>query len=172
MKSKTLLIIVATTLILSGFTSCVSLSQNQRVKAYSDKRQNTQSLAIIKPSLEFNTHRAIPDNITEYTSIIQIDDQSVRRNSFKYPKRCDVLPGTHTITITHTQNIDDCHCQRFLGRYSVTFDAEAGKTYIIHSETDFETDVVDIYVTDEDSGERIASTVDYCYNLKEDHNDN
>ena len=165
MKSKTLFIIVATILILSGFTSCISLSQNQIVKAYSGKSQNAQSLAYIKPNLEFNTHRAIPNHITEYTSITKIDGQSVRKNAFKYPKRCDILPGTHTITITHTQNIDDCHCQLFLGCYSVTFEAKAGKTYIIHTNTNPETSMVDIYVTDGDTGERIESTVEYTYKL-------
>ena len=149
-----------------GFPSCISISQNTVVKAYSGKIQNKQSLAHIKPSLVFNTHRAIPDSITEYTSIVQIDDKSVA-SPLKHPKRCDILPGTHTITIIHTQNLNDCDCQLFLGCYSVTFDAKAGKAYIINAITNPETDVVDVYVTDNDSGVRIASTVDYGFKIQE-----
>ena len=47
----------------------------------------------------------------------------------------------------------------------MTFDAKAGKTYIIHTDTDPKTSMVDVYVTDANSGERIESTVDYIYKL-------
>ena len=76
-----------------------------------------------------------------------------------------IMPGLHSIEIMHFQR--DHKVIWFIGRYLVSFNAEAGKTYIINADTDPETNVVDVYVTDADSEERIESIVDYKYQIKE-----
>ncbi len=157
MKTKALISIIVITTILLCLPSCFT---NQKIKAYDDPEKDKTSLAIVQ-GVNY------PPKIGEFTKIIQIDDTPFKRETpfidGKY--RFMILPGLHTIDIIHYQR--DHKIIWFIGRYLVSFNAEAGKTYIIHTDTNPETSVVDVYVTDEDTGERIESTVDYKFKFKE-----
>lgn len=157
MKTKAIIGIIAVTTILLCFPSCYT---NKTIKAYDGPKKDKTSLALVK-GLD------CPPKKGEFIRVMQIDGTSFKRETPIYDAkyRFNVLSGTHTIDIIHYQR--DHNVIWFIGRYLVSFDAEAGKSYIINANTNPKTSVVDIYVTDADNGERIASTVDYKFKFKE-----
>lgn len=178
MKSKTL--IIAIMAILLGCSSCVSSkyakAYDRTEKAYAGPEQNKASLAYIDmgETLVASSYASIkkgdiPAEYKEGLLLFQVDSIPVTEGKQAIsPKHCEILPGTHTVEVFHRQWD---YLIFFLGRYYVTFDAEAGKTYSIKADTDHEKREVDLYVFDSETGERIASTVEYKYTLKEKSND-
>ena len=156
MKAKILINITAIFAIIFSFSSCTFTK-----KAYEGPKQNKASLAIVKGA-------RIPNHYYPHETInITLIDSSFSSGNYPHStprQQLSILPGNHKVFIAHWQFPERGICY-LLGYYLVTFDAEAGKTYIIKADTDYETSVVDVYVTDADSGERIASTVDYYYKL-------
>lgn len=158
MRTKTFISIIAVTAFLLCLPSCFT---NKTIKAYDGPEKDKSSLAIVKGI-------DCPPKIGEFTRVMQIDVTPVTRKTpyitdAKYSFK--IMPGLHSIEIMHFQR--DHKVIWFIGRYLVSFNAEAGKTYIINADTDPETNVVDVYVTDADSEERIESIVDYKYQIKE-----
>ena len=157
MKARTIINIIV-------FFILLSLSSCQTKKAYIGSRQKNDCLATVKAG-------GNPDKIGEYNALVKVDSIPVNtahdNNRFR---KCVVLPGSHTIEFTINNTITFNGFFRrslYIGTYLVTFDAEAGKTYIIETETDSETSLIDVFVTEEKSGEQVPSTVDYYYHLKE-----
>lgn len=135
--------------------SCVSTKIT--VRAYDGPKRNPASLAFIE-----REDLQLIKQEKEYTLLTQVDSIPVTTGKQHVtPQRCDILPGTHTVEILHRQ----LQSPYFLGCYLVTFEAEAGKTYTIKANTDHTKRVVDIYVIDVSSQERIISTVDRKYIL-------
>lgn len=177
MKSKTL--IIAVIVILIGFSSCVSSkyakAYDRTEKAYIGPEQNKASLAtidmgeILASSSIANIKKGnIPADYKEYLLLFQVDSIPVTKGvQALSPKRCEILPGVHTIEVIHRQYD---YLTFFLGRYLVTFKAEAGKTYSIKADTNHEKREVDMYVIDSETGERIDSTIEYKYTLNENSN--
>lgn len=177
MKSKTL--IKAIMAILLGCFSCVSSrfakAYDRTEKAYAGPEQNKASLAsidmgetLVATSYASIKKGNIPAEYKECLLLFQVDSIPVTEGKYAIsPRHCEILPGTHTVEVFHRQWD---YLIFFLGRYFVTFDAEAGKTYSIKADTDHEKRVVDIYVFDSETGEQIASTVEYKYTLKENSN--
>ena len=54
-----------------------------------------------------------------------------------------------------------------VGYYLITFNAEAGKEYLLWTITDPQKSEVEVYVTNADNGERVESTVEHKYKFKE-----
>lgn len=158
MKTKALFCVVTVTVILICFSSCITY---KTIKAYDGHKKDKASLSIVQ-----GVDCPHP-KIGEFTKIIRIDNTPFERKAPAYDGkyRFMTLPGAHSFDIIHYQT--NRRVLWFLGWYIVTFDAEAGKAYIIHADTNPETSVVDVYVTDADSGERITSIVDYKYKFKE-----
>ena len=176
MKKIALLFVVASALFLS---SCGT------TKAYVGDRQDKSALATIKQG----NHKLTPNgwNSNESALLVQVDSISVGNYYKGFPKKCYVLPGKHTVEIRHFQQWNDNQANAaaiggVLGgaiggaiagsiaeknnphkHYLVTFNTEAGKTYIIMGVTDPKTREAEIYVTDADDGERIESV----YQLEE-----
>lgn len=149
-------------------------------KAYTGPKQDKDSLAIVKQG----HNRFTKPRTYEYTLLINVDSIAVGDYFKGYPKYCYMLPGTHTVEIRHFQEWNDKYSNAVatagvwggaIGgaiagsqaeannphkHYLVTFDAEAGKSYIIMAVTDRETQQADIYVTDESTGERIEAVVE------------
>lgn len=165
MKLNTL--IIASITLLFGLFSCQPYHKTVRV--YNGPVRDEATIAIVKgidPPGKYHVFK----KQEEYTLINRVDSISVLsgRLGMHPPKRCDLIPGTHVIEFHHFINDDTFHAfEKLLGRYVVTFDAEAGKTYIINAETNLKTGIVDVFVTDANSGKRVASTVKYRYVLKE-----
>jgi hypothetical protein len=165
MKFKTL--IIAIIFLLFGLFSCKPYHKIARV--YDGPERDEASIAIVK-GIDPPGKYHISNKQEEYTFINRIDSISVLSGRFgaRTPKRCDLLPGIHTIEFHHYINDDTFGIfGKCLGRYIVTVDAEAGRTYIINAETNLKTGIVDVFVTDANSGKRVASTVKYRYVLKE-----
>lgn len=174
MKSKTL--IKAIMAILLGCFSCVSSrfakAYDRTEKAYAGQERDTTSLAfidmgeaIVAAWFRDIEKGKIPADYKEYTSLVQIDTIPVTNETQPAPpQRCSILPGKHTVELFHGQWD---YLVITLGRYLVTFDAEAGKTYSIKTDADHEKREVDVYVIDANSRERIESTVEHKYTLKE-----
>lgn len=152
MRNKYYTYIIAVVSILICLSSCYSTK-----KAYVGTKQKKASLATVKGVSKTTQNE---DN----TYLYSIDTILVAGY-----KKGLILPGTHTIEVVHGQKTVSGLFVLiwFQGNYLVTFDAEAGKTYILNAETIPETNHVDVYVTNANTGERIASTVDYKYKLKE-----
>lgn len=146
------------------FFILLSLSACQTKKAYIGPRQKSDCLATIKAG-------GNPDRIGEYNVLFKVDSIPVNTAHDNYRfRKCVVLPGTHTIEFSIYNTISSNGIFKrylFIGTYLVTFDAKAGKTYIIETETDSETSLIDVFVTEEKNGEQVPSTVDYYYHLKE-----
>ena len=157
MKAKTCYSIIVIFAILVGISSCVS--KNRIVKVYDPLEQNTASLAFIERGDIPNSHSQ-----EEYVLVYQVDSIIVAEGRTAIaPKRCEILPGKHTIEVFHRKRV----APYILGRYLVTFEAEAGKTYSIKAETDPIKREVDISVIDINSGERIASTSTHRFLLRD-----
>lgn len=138
-----------------------SINNNYTTKrGYTGPKQKKSSLARVKENDDAHLY---------FIDSIFVGDRSYKNVVF------EILPGshTHTIAVTHPIGKDFFNSSRrhnssiFIGFYKVTFDAEIGKNYSIEAETDLESSMVYIYVTEATSGERVPSTVDYCYHLKE-----
>lgn len=155
MKAKTTIHFLTTFLVLVGLSSCYTTK-----KAYVGRIQRKASLATIKGT-------RVSSKANEFTCLYSVDSIPVMKPydlSYRYVL-CEIIPGPHTIEIADFQN--ESQWTLLTGRYLVSFDAEAGKTYIIESVTDQATSTVDVFVTEEKSGKRVPSTVDYYYHLKE-----
>ena len=136
------------------FSSCAT------TKGYVGPKQNKASLATIKQG------KAITNNIfknrttTELAEIIGVDSiTGINQN------HCYILPGTHTVEILHFQITGILG--RMVGYYLITFNAEAGKEYLLWTITDPQKSEVEVYVTNADNGERVESTVEHKYKFKE-----
>ena len=157
MKSRIYYSTIAILAILVMFSSCYS--KNRIVKVYDPQEQNTASLAFIERGNLPDTHSQ-----EEYVLVYQVDSIKVAEGTHAIaPKRCEILPGRHTIEVFHRKRV----APYILGRYLVTFEAEAGKTYSIKAETDQIKREVDISVIDINSGERIKSTASYRFVLRD-----
>lgn len=172
------------------FLICIAFSMTfyscGTTKGYVGARQDKSTLATINQG----SHKLTPNGWKSQESalLIQVDSISVGNYYKGFPKKCHVLPGTHTIEIRHHQQWNDNHTSSAamggaiggaIGgviagsiaesnnphkHYLITFNTVAGQSYTIMAVTDPETMDVDIYVIDDSSGERIEST----YVLKED----
>lgn len=165
MKFKTL--IIANIILLFGLFSCQPY--HKIAKVYDGPERDEATIAIVK-GIDPPGKYHISNKQEEYTVINLVDSISVLsgRLGVRPPKRCELIPGTHSIEIHHFINDDTFGIfGNYLGRYLVTFDAEAGKTYIINAETNLNTGIVDVFVIDANSGKQVASTVKYRYVLKE-----
>ena len=151
MKSKPLFIAIISLLI--GLSSC----SNKIVKAYYGPKRDKTSVAFVKGN--FSGGSSIIEET--FTLLYQVDSIPVTIGKHQaFPKRCAILPGTHTIETWFATKEDSC----LRGRLLVSFDAEAGKTYTIDATTTHNHNV-DVFVTD-DKGNRVVSTVKNKFCLK------
>ena len=165
MKLKTL--IISNIILIFGLFSCQPY--HKIVRVYDGPVRDEATIAIIK-GIDPPGKYHVSKTQEEYTLINLVDSILVTSGRFgvRTPKRCDLIPGTHMIEFHHCINDDTFGVfGKCIGRYVLSFDAEAGKTYIINAETNLKTGIVDVFVTDANSGKRVASTVKYRYVLKE-----
>ena len=155
MKTRTFFYVFTITAMLVGLSSCLSRKMNKIVRVYDGPVRETTSICVIDRGER-------PKAKEEFTLVFKIDSVFVLSGKFGVvPKRCEFLPGVHTIEIEHRALVFPYD----LGRYLVTFCAQAGKTYYIKANTDQNTQEVDIYVTDANSGDRIESTTKRRFSL-------
>lgn len=166
MRYKIIIITIIT--ILWGVTSCAT--RNLVVKVYDGPERDKASLASIERDKTPNAFSINGMDGFEYALLYKVDTISVTRSKNGIsPKRCEILPGTHTIEVFHKQ-IKKFKNRTFIttnGRYLITFEAKAGETYIVKADTDPLKREVDVYVINNSSGERIESTAKYRYTLKD-----
>ena len=153
MKTRKNINIIATIVILLGLSSCIPTK-----RAYVGPRQKKSSLAIVNG---INSTK-----VKETTRLLRADsiplfDETHLSSQYN---RCEVLPENHTFEMALFQK--NGVVEILIGDYLVNFDAEAGKTYAIGAKLEPETSTVDVYVTEEKSGKRVPSTVEYKYKLK------
>lgn len=137
---------------------------------YKVPKKPKESVAIVKRDLE-TTNKKRCFRKYDNTWIINVSSTSttIPEDVYHGPALSyEVLPGNYlfTIGISNELSIWDDSSKAYyfdnnfyVGYYQVTFNAEAGKTYVICSDADHEKREVDIYVKDEKSGERVESTV-------------
>lgn len=146
---------LAIIIILLGLCSCYS-NNSIVVKAYEGPKQEKASLASVKGSYNSNISKK-----HTFTQISQIDSIPVTIGKHKFfPKSCDILPGTHTIETWCWNN--DAYPMR--GRFLVTFDAKAGRTYTINAKITHDKNSVEVYVTD-DKEKLVESSTKYKFLL-------
>lgn len=157
---------------LMAFSSCLT-----RRLLY-EKYQESESIAVVKNSYETsNKRKSFRKN--DYIGILNVTSSSTIIPETIYhgvAREYGVLPGIYTFQIESFNSLSVWNelsksyyfQNNSLGIYQVTFNAEAGKTYVICSDADHEKREVDIYVKDEKSGERVESTVEEIgrYKLK------
>lgn len=156
MKTTKTINIIATIILFLVLSSCIPTK-----RAYVGPKQKKTSLAIVKGINSTKVKEATRLLRADTISLFPLIDKIHFSSQYN---RCVVLPENHTFEMALFQKNGDV--EMLVGDYLVNFDAEAGKTYVIGARIEPLTSIVDVYVTEEKSGKRVPSTVEYKYKLK------